>query len=367
MGPGIVNAIVNDKHRYPVLDSLRGVAALGVLVTHSLQLTVADGVLNHTPLRIFVNGRCFVIFFFILSGFVLSTAIWNSSGKTGYGTYVARRLLRLYPPYAVAGLIAVLLIWLSGRDWSPWQPVEYALTLGTTTGIAINPPSWSLVYEIRLSLVMPLFCLLIGRNFKTFAWATAILFCLVEVLVLALKLGQFPYAVDDLAAAVIVTLRYAVCFAIGAMLARCNMQKAPFFAVVAKHPYVAGLLAYLLMSVLLDQTSILGATIIIVLSLRSPSLQRVMSFAPFVWLGRISYSLYLTHVVVLSFIAHLVGDRASPIVAVAIALPLALIVAEIFYRLVEAPTITLSRRVGRRTAETAQSSAGTPAVLGKQG
>jgi peptidoglycan/LPS O-acetylase OafA/YrhL len=360
-----VNYPVKEAHRFPVLDSLRGVAALGVLLTHSFQTVLADGTLNHTPLRMFANGRCFVIFFFVLSGFVLSSAIWNDKGRTGYATYVARRLVRLYPPYVMAGILAVLAIGLTGRPWDLMQPIEYALTLGTTTGIVINQPSWSLVYEIRLSLVMPLFCLLISRSFKAFAWATALLFAAVEIAILALKIGQFPYAVNDVAAAVIVTGRYAVCFAVGALLARCIVQKAQSFAVIGRHPLLALLLTFCLMIVLLDQTSILGAVVIIVLALQWQRLREVMAWRLFVWLGRISYSLYLTHVVVLETIGYLLKGDVAPIVAVAIVIPVALVVGELFYRLVEAPTIVLSRRIGRRPRSAVMTS--NQAAAGRQG
>lgn len=360
-----MNSPLGNAHRFPVLDSLRGVAALGVLLTHSFQTVLADGALNHTPLRMFANGRCFVIFFFVLSGFVLASAIWNDNGRTRYPTYVARRLVRLYPPYAVAGLLAVLAIWLSGRPWSPMQPMEYLLTLGTTTGIDINQPSWSLVYEIRLSLVMPLFCLLISRNLTAFSWATAMLFGGVEIAILALKIGQFPYAVNDVSTAVIVTARYAVCFAVGAILARCTMRETEIFAPIGRHPLLAALLAFLLMSVLVDQTSILGAAILIVLSLQWRRLQQVMALRVFAWFGRISYSLYLTHMVVLGTIVYLLHGHVAPMVAVTIVIPVALVVAELFYRLVEAPTILLSRRIGRQPRPAVRASS--HSALGRQG
>ncbi len=59
------------------------------------------------------------------------------------------------------------------------------------------------------------------------------------------------------------------------------------------------------------------------------------------WLGRVSYSLYLTHWMVLKFCdAHLSSERWLEV-------PLALLVAEIAYRLVERPSILLSRRAGQ--------------------
>lgn len=332
-----------------MLDSLRGLAALSVLFTHVLQRVVTPGELNHTPMRMLVDGRCFVIFFFVLSGFVLATAYWNQAGRLSYLPYVARRLVRLYPPYAAAGILAAVAIWLSGRDLSCVQLRDYFLTLGTTQGTAIDRPSWSLTYELHLSLIIPLLCLLIVRGARMFAWATCLVFAVVEIAILKLGISQFPYAVDDILTSAIVTLRFAVCFALGVILARLHLQRPNAFATVARYPFVTAFVASLLMSILLDQTSMIGAAIIIVLALHWPAMQAFMAFKPFTWLGRISYSLYLTHFVVIEFTVALLRGSAPPLVDAVVAFLAAFVVADIFHRLVEAPSIALSRRIGGRT------------------
>ena len=93
--------------RFASLDSLRGIAALGVVITHVLQYGFPALALNHTPLRMLVNGRCFVIFFFVLSGFVLSIGLLRTDGMREYPLYLLRRFARIYLPYLAAGLIAV--------------------------------------------------------------------------------------------------------------------------------------------------------------------------------------------------------------------------------------------------------------------
>lgn len=341
-----MNLSTENTHRYFVLDSLRGLAALSVLLTHILQKIVPPGVLSHTPVRLLVDGRCFVIFFFVLSGFVLATALWTENAKSGYAGYALRRLVRLYPPYAAAGILAVALIWLSNRQLDPAQLMDYLLALGTTQGITLNRPSWSLTYELRLSLLMPLFCFLIGRNIRVFAMAVAFAFVAVEIAIMRLDIGQFPYAVDSVLPAVIVTLRFAICFALGAMLAWLHRWRPSFFPLVERYPYAVALLACILMSVLLDQTSMAGAALVIVLALKWPKMQTFMAFRPFVWLGRVSYSLYLTHFIILEFVSVTLGSRLPPLAVAALAFAAAFVVAEVFYRLVEAPSIMLSRRIG---------------------
>jgi peptidoglycan/LPS O-acetylase OafA/YrhL len=63
------------------------------------------------------------------------------------------------------------------------------------------------------------------------------------------------------------------------------------------------------------------------------------------WLGKISYSLYISHWVVLKAVLRIGGQEAAPV-----ALPLALGVAWVVWRWVERPSISLSRRVGGSTA-----------------
>ena len=69
------------------------------------------------------------------------------------------------------------------------------------------------------------------------------------------------------------------------------------------------------------------------------------------WLGRISYSLYLTHLIVLLTTYYTLGGLMPPqMLSLFLGVPLALVVAELFTRLVDAPSIRLSRRLARLVA-----------------
>ena len=106
--------------RYGELDSLRGVAALIVLIGHYLMIFPAYEsyryelnspfivyLVKETPLRMFFSsGNESVILFFVLSGFVLYVSINNS--KFHYPTYIIKRICRIYIPYLVAIIIAIL-------------------------------------------------------------------------------------------------------------------------------------------------------------------------------------------------------------------------------------------------------------------
>lgn len=332
--------------RFHALDAMRGVAAFGVVLTHCLQRALPEGTLNHTPFRIFTNGRSFVIFFFVLSGFVLTNSVWASSREhRGYIGYVKRRLLRLFPPYAVAGILgAIVLFAIQGPDWQ--AIVDYFAVDGTTRGIEIDPPSWSMVYELRLSLIIPLIAYLVPRHPVKGAILTMALFATVEVLIIALHIGQFPYGVDNAVAGMVVTLRYAVAFTVGAFVAYDYSHQRRLIGVVNSRPVLWFGLAVVLMSVLLDQFSLVGATILLALVLGWQPLGTALSHPILSWLGRISFSLYLTHFLVLEALIAALGHKAAGWEIAAMTIPLALLVAQAFYEWVEKPSIRWSRSVG---------------------
>ena len=70
--------------RYEELDSLRGLAALVVFISHYLFVLpigekIHGSLLMYTPIRVLSNGHTSVILFFVLSGFVLSLPFYKNT------------------------------------------------------------------------------------------------------------------------------------------------------------------------------------------------------------------------------------------------------------------------------------------------
>src|SRR3954464_2526138 len=98
--------------RLPELDALRGSAAFAVLVFHTLHV-IGQGRLPpwleqgravyaltvHSPLRPVFFGREAVLFFFVLSGYVLTRSLMRS-GSPGLLAFAAQRTIRLGLPVA---------------------------------------------------------------------------------------------------------------------------------------------------------------------------------------------------------------------------------------------------------------------------
>ncbi|MEO0494100.1 MAG: acyltransferase [Actinomycetota bacterium] len=131
--------------RIPALDGLRTIA-------------IAIVVAYHVDNTIFQAGHWGVPMFFVLSGFVITGAVYAEVDRTGQlalGTFYRKRLLRLYP--AVLVVCAAMLV--IGTDWSMVQPTlgsyaNYARTEGIGLGRLTH--TWFLSVIVHFYLLWPL-------------------------------------------------------------------------------------------------------------------------------------------------------------------------------------------------------------------
>ncbi|WP_431247643.1 acyltransferase family protein [Leifsonia xyli] len=100
--------------------------------------------------------------------------------------------------------------------------------------------------------------------------------------------------------------------------------------------------------------SLTGVATIVALAFASP-VRRALETRPLQWAGTRSFSIYLVHEPILVAAAILVGaDGWWWLLVAAPLVPVILLVAEVFHRFVERPSITLSRTVGRALARERQ-------------
>src|SRR3954452_18654670 len=98
--------------RFDYLDGIRAVAIAVVIALHWFSWYV--------PL--FHGGAIGVDLFFVLSGFIITTMLWRT--PTGWGSFVRRRVLRLYP--ALVGLVVGSVLRYAVVPWAPTDPVDVA-------------------------------------------------------------------------------------------------------------------------------------------------------------------------------------------------------------------------------------------------
>lgn len=369
--------------RYTSLDGLRGVAALVVLVSHALLTSpvLADAIhegrpedysagwwMTYTPLRLIWGGTEAVYIFFVLSGFVLT----GPALKAGFSWagYYRQRLPRLYLPvwgsllFAAALLALIPRRTLEGASW--WTnehlpvPVHDALFDAVLLGpvSTLNAPLWSLTWEVWFSLLLPLYVLAARWTRDS-----------------ALRAGLFLGGAFGLMALTALTglngFRFLPIFALGVLM---FVHRETLFALGRKldrvkggWPALTAAALLLLVSHWLVQASdsmparvvsgslliqVVGAALIVFVVLCwKPAASRFEN-QPIQWLGSRSFSLYLIHDPIVGAVAFLLGGQAHPLLTLALALPLSLAAAELFFRAVERPSHKMARRLGRRPGST---------------
>lgn len=355
--------------RFAELDALRGIAAFSVVLSH-VYAVLPDllqqrlGILD-SPAAFLILGRPAVILFFVLSGFVLSLSL-ASPRAPGYAGFVVRRICRIYLPFAAVILAAAMLqhlvqpapiadlsSWFNTKAWS--QPLDPELILahlamsGWPGDDTLDPVIWSLVIEMRISLVFPLLFLLVWRTTAlTLAVALASL-ALTEVLSLSPLLPAEPYHNGSLLRVPLLTLYFVSFFVLGILLAMHRQALVRFVGALGGGGRLAcGLLALGVFTLERDTAYGLGSALLILLAMGSPSVKRWLLHPGLQWLGHVSYSLYLTHVLVILTLLHLLYGVVPLAVLLLAAIPLSLGTAHLVYLVLERPSTRLGHRLTRR-------------------
>ncbi|MFL9844852.1 acyltransferase family protein [Flavobacterium rhizosphaerae] len=148
-------ATLQQNIRLTQLDGLRGIFALIVAVFHFSHFSQVK---NATYLSNFVisQGDLFVDFFFVLSGFVISLNYYNKiHTRADFLKYLKKRFLRLYPLLFYTCIVFVLFMLVAGKLSNSELVVESLntiLLLNSTVLLSdsagMNYPSWSISSEM---------------------------------------------------------------------------------------------------------------------------------------------------------------------------------------------------------------------------
>lgn len=351
------------------IEGLRGVLALWVLVGHTLA-TAGLGGRWRGPLAAIAEGANAVTVFIIVSGFVIFFLL--DTARESYGAFLYRRALRLYPVYLICLLAAVPLqsMELAALRQSPWQhplnpglidiatdslrylPQQLAAHLTMIHGLLPNSllphstyallgPAWSLSLEWQFYIVAPALFWIISK-------------------------GPLP-------GAALAILALAACVFVGGREGTL-IHHVPMFAVgIASYllwkregrpkSTLPGLV--ILLAAVLTRSLPLVVWAAVFLSFYQPTLfgagliRGALESRPMLTLGRLSYSIYLSHVLVLIVAMRLLerlnaasfGHVGFFAALLAATLAGTFMCAEALNRFVEKPGMTLGHRP-TRAAET---------------
>jgi peptidoglycan/LPS O-acetylase OafA/YrhL len=320
-----------------------------------------------------MGSRFAVMLFFVLSGFVLALPYFANKSLP-YGSYLVRRFCRIYLPFAFAVVFSALLCWQLGGTGMPmfstwlngfWTTPpsagvvlkHLAMTGIGDQSIALNPPIWSLIIEMRVSIIFPLLVFYARR----FGWpgivaALIVAYCCAK---LQAALGETSYAVaESVAGALLFTARFVVLFLLGVIMsARREQLKALLLRVrPAIHGVVLSGLVLVWLALAYTKAPVQHrgtvdvfcgglAMYLIMLCVTFPTLSLRLSTAPLLWLGDISYSLYLIHMPVMLAIFYTLHLYASASVMIAIVFPAMLLAGHVMHYLIEVPSMRLGRKL----------------------
>lgn len=347
----------------PALDGLRGVAVLMVMF-------------HHAPFGLARGGFLGVDVFFVLSGFLITTLLLQErarSGSISLRQFYARRGLRLLPALVVllaaTMLLPLPLVSIAVPRWKVVLPVlfysaNWVLAFGAVDLDTLNP-TWSLAIEEQFYLLWPpVLALLLALNVGRRWLAGLVLLGIAGAVVRRVMLW------DALGSNAWLRVYYGLDTRLDALLLGCLVALVVTWDLLPHRPWAriavrwatvpAGLVLLVLFFAapppdsqqLYEGPELLGcvAAAILILALVAsppPLLALVLEDKGLVWVGRVSYGLYLWHVPVFH---GLLNPRrlarlglAGPIVTL-LRFATAGAVAGLSFHLVEQPMLRLKER-----------------------
>ena len=306
--------------------------------------------------------------FFAISGFVVPWSLFVQRYElSDFPRYLARRLVRLDPPYIAAVALGAALVFVRSRRSGvpfPFTGVDLALHLGYLSGLArhqwVLPVFWTLGIEFQFYVLAGL---LFPAIMSAESWwvsrsvRQAAPDGRVVVRPSLRGLGEFVIVFVFAQAIVLLLNRffnaqylwsyYWLYFFVGLLLFLVRAKGLHWVAVVALFVVVRGI-----DGPSSDWAALFGVALLVMMApptlpwLRTTIVGRCLN-----GLGHISYSLYLVHLLTVGSITQWASRRwgvfSAPIAVGVFAseVALCLVLATAFYFVLEAPAIRLSRRI----------------------
>ncbi|PHX05718.1 acyltransferase family protein [Vibrio splendidus] len=301
------------KDRFEVLDSFRGLCAISVVIYH---MNVFGTV---TELDFFRGSYLFVEFFFVLSGFVLSHGYLNRK-DVGFKEFFIGRLFRLYPlhiftlslvllfqiikvialnfnvsfeaepftgPYNIAQLLPNILLL---QSWS-------FITIPTS----FNAPAWSISVEFYMYFIFFLLVCLFGRR-------SIVLSTVLSMIFFIFIIGEFEFSTPNVARGISCFFGGVLFYYFYELIKDLHLEVHRILATIVEFL----LLLAIYFSVSSDFnfvgpiSSLLFMISVLVFSFELGAISSFFKLKFFKLMGLLSFSIYLTHCVVINYIGAMI-------------------------------------------------------------
>lgn len=367
------------KNRFTVLDSFRGIFALCVVVFHMHYVNSITG------LSFFRNSNLFVDFFFVLSGFVITHG-YAYNKKLSFGRFGISRTFRIFPLH-IATLFVVIVIEIFKMtafkyginfnrmpftgETDPSQIMANLLLLQSwttyTNALSFNFPSWSISIEFYMYFIF--YCTLIFKGiFRYLLWlaiASIATFLFINNYLTAdhILSSSVPRGLSGFFAGATTYFLYNKTYN--------SIQLKPFIYSVSEFVLFV-VLIFVIASDISNKSLILiflFSASIYVFAYEKGFLSKFLTTNIFTSIGKLSYSIYMTHASILLIILtvytvaekalhlHLVTPLANGIkmidfgnsvlnnIAIPVILTIVISCSNLTYRYIEIPGLEFGRKL----------------------
>ncbi|WP_138481941.1 acyltransferase family protein [Dyadobacter bucti] len=147
------------KQRFEYIDALRGWAIFGVIIAHAGSITKIGGILG----RLAVVGSSGVYLFFVISAFTIFYSLdKHRERENKVRDFFIRRLFRIIPVYWMGIFLYTVVYGLQSRGWREgpelWHyPTHFLLVnvLHPLTSSSVVPGGWSISCEVLFYALVP--------------------------------------------------------------------------------------------------------------------------------------------------------------------------------------------------------------------
>lgn len=322
------------KSTIPVINCLRGVAATMVCFYHFVS-TTKNYVDTQWVKGLFSYGQMGVHMFFVISGVVIPLSMIKAGYSVNdWGKFMMKRLARIEPPFIAATVLAILYFQVrrlvpgsSEVDIMP-SATDLLLHLGYlvpfVNGTWAVPAFWTLAIEFHYYLILSLLLpAAMNGNART----------------------RVMFYVPFLAGPFLSTNNqflplYAPLFLLGILYAFSITN-----VIKAKEYFTVSLLAIFISFSFLQLYETIGGVLTIVIIRRFPHYKTSI----LLFLGQISYSLYLLHQItggaLVNTLSHTLRETWQKPIVIIVGYMFSVLVAYLFYKLVELPSIKWSKNI----------------------
>ncbi len=360
----------------PALDTLRFLAFLSVFISHAILFlppVCSEGCQAFLRTHLTI-GDLGVSTFFVLSGFLISILLFTELNRTNnikLSGFYTRRILRIWPLYALIVFIGVILVpqfisadifgstWDLSKTGDLWRLLTFTFNFDHQYHFVhvslVLGVLWSISVEEQFYAVWPLVLKVIKRKLIPY---------LLLLITIASIVFRYFYAFDlDRSVVEYHTLSVMGDMALGGLLAYFYSKHHELiswlkkfatrgiatvsltviiFEIAYRNVFMEERL-FIALEPLVFGLAIMGV-LIVLLNHQAPKWAKHRSL---VYLGKISYGLYMYHIIAMALILTLALHFAlSPWLIIALSLATTILLASLSYTFFEAPLLKLKKHFG---------------------